>query len=234
MAKTTPTWQQQKYPGPQRRTVKSILCPSFLLVLTIFVGVIFITQLVYAFGFTLSFYTLDVTQLPLGADKTATILIAFVSLLYARRNFAMGVRPILAFDYQVRDNSEMGLQLQGRVFRAKIRNAGSGIAIVSDVRYFLVADDQKSLETSNPTEVIKFLEGLAFRRLSTYDILVLRPGACLAPKEEKAFFETSPQDIKKILRFDVRVSFLGILGDEYIKWIFCAPREFELSLPPEE
>jgi hypothetical protein len=232
MPQTTSDWKQQKYPGAQRRTIRSVLRPSLLLILAVIVGIIFLLQITCVLGFTSSFHNLIEPSFPIGVDKTATILTAFISLLYARKNFAMGVCPVLAFDYRVRDDSEMGIK--GRVFQVKIRNAGSGLAVVSDVQYFLVAaEDQKSLETSNPTEVIKFLECFEYKRLTTYDILVLRPGACLASKEEKTFFETSPQEVRKLKRFDVRISFLGILGDEYIKWIFCVPREVNLSLPSD-
>jgi hypothetical protein len=231
MSRTTSDWKQQKYPGAQRRTIRSILRPSLLLIFALIVGIIFFVQIACILGLTSNFHNLIEPSFPIGVDKTATILTAFISLLYARKNFAMGVCPVLAFDYRVRDDSEMGIK--GRVFHVKIRNAGSGLAVISEVQYFLVAAEGQSLETSNPTEVIKFLEGFQYQRLTTYDILVLRPGACLASKEEKSFFETSPQDVRKLMRFDVRISFLGILGDEYIKWIFCVPREFNLSLPSD-
>lgn len=219
----------RKYPGEQKQRLINRLRPSVLLILLIVFALIIIIQV-------LGHYSVIDPALerifPIDIDKSIVTFSSLLALSFTIKNFALSVRPILSYEYIIAKKSQMSLVGDGDVFQVKLINAGPGVGIVTDAYYCLqLYGKSPEIKTNDPNKVVRLLESANLIRYLNYEIFIPRPGYSFASKEERPFFEISPNDARKIVRLDVRIRLSSVLGDEYEKWFFCIPREKGLSLP---
>jgi len=217
-----------EFPGPQK-TIRR-LKPSFTLALT-WGALPFLTFLMcLQLGASLNVLTPKWSALGARVDAriVATMLMGALSLVYVRRQFALGMRPIIDYRSWQSADSEFGLIDKGdgqKVFVVQIVNVGSGPLIVTSTAYRALFGNDSMPDYSGFGDVRRVLiqRGLQFGR----EVLVINlgEGTALESRGERIVFEMllSAAASSQIRRFDVCIEFEGLLGDLYRKEMFYVP-----------
>ncbi|WP_271270477.1 hypothetical protein [Aliamphritea hakodatensis] len=209
--------------GPQKELIRSILKPNIMLALILIFTISLIYQIGYEYGFFCNSFVL-----PFSLDKTITVYVLLLGTVFAVRNFCLSSKPLINYEYRSNVKSESGLS--DKVFQTKLKNSGNGIAIINSVLYIVkTVDSEEVLKTEEPFKVIEYLEKNGIHHHKDLEILFCSPGYALGSNAEKPLLESAQDVAEKIEFLDMRIRVKSIMNNEFEKWVFCIPRNKDVS-----
>jgi hypothetical protein len=230
------------YPGPQRE-VRRFFTPTRLLYLLAFVALIlFLGSLIGGNSKVLGIpplliHGVDLWKVQIWDNQTtATVIIGLVTLAFVSRQITLGYRPFFNYKCQQTRDSLYALIVRGesgtRYWNVTLQNVGSGPAIVRKSWYRVRFDQTMIAEYAEYEDVMNSLASKGFINGQDCIVTFLSDGWSLAAKSDFTIVELVLEKALKISALDIKVEFEGLLGDRYIKEIFCIPRRGIYPLNP--
>lgn len=155
-------------------------------------------------------------------DASAAIPIALtlVSILIARQQLALGLRPYLA--YSTDDADDGGTEVT-------LVNDGKGLAVMRRMTVTLEPRDTIGELRVSTTKADTLVGLRALDLEDDVDLLFLSAGAPVRGESEVVLCRSTPKGAKVLRRLDVALEFEGVLGDRYRKDVYCVPRAASLG-----
>ena len=196
----------------------------------------------------------------LGTDVAATLLGAFLSLYFLRRQFLHAAMPLL--DYRCRVGPASGVALScddetaARVWVVELSNVGQGAAIITGARYWLELEESGCAGPQRPDFMAWFEQRAdrygsrcrfrcdvhaVERRLAEagledqrqFDLLHFGEWTALSPGESRAIFQLCLADAGAIIALDIELTYQSVVGDRYRREIYAIPRR-QLPAPADD
>lgn len=220
---------KRDYPGPQKATGHFFFSPHKLLGILILVTcLLFIQALLHDNAKLLALPAASILwSIEILDNKSSvTLLIGLLSIGFISRQLSLGYRPF--FNYKCQQTRLSGYALRTSIdkfWSVTLQNVGSGPALVSG-SFYRVSSDLNSLgDYKNYDAAMTSLGDLGFTNGKDCVVTFLSNGWSLAAKSEFIIAELElTKTIDKLQALDIKVEFSGLLGDTYIKEIYCIPR----------
>lgn len=185
-------------------------------------------------------------KLPAGFDAFAdkldgkvlsTVLMGALSLLYVRKQFSFGMRPIADYRSWEESSSHLGLgrkDAEQRFFSVHLANVGAGPMLVRRAEY-RAGPTLPPGAYSDFRSAISEVNRLGLRMGRDISVINLGVGTAMESRGERPVFEVDlgSSAVRLLKVFDVRIEFEGLLGDLYVKELFYVPRRGIDSLQPD-
>ncbi|WP_339783656.1 hypothetical protein [uncultured Marinobacter sp.] len=219
---------RSEHPGPQKKIASKsfIKSPIHYLIFVAFILTVFsILKANVEFtkeDFIWNFELLD--------TKTAiSILVATISLLYARNQFEQGFMPIL--DYRITYSDKNSLDFNSscssnRYLVCSIKNL-SAVAVVTSVNYIVHTKSNGKTECHDYHDLIRVLKSNKLENKEDHSMVYISNGWSLGSNDERVIFELVTEKFsnnEEVTGVDIELEFRSLLGDIYKKEIFCIPR----------
>ncbi|MEP1216444.1 MAG: hypothetical protein ABJM11_20570 [Marinobacter sp.] len=215
------------HPGAQKKLKQKTWIRSPLVYLIAFTSLLSLFSMLQAnidFSEDRMFWSLEL----LDVKTAVTLLVAVISLSYTRNQFEHGYMPIIDYRIMQHSYSSLDFSVDARldsVSACSLRNHNS-VAIVTAVKYSIYARGDH-IECDDYSELIRILESKGLINKIHYSLLFISEGWSLGENDERVIFEIST-DFKDtgtdVSGIDIEVEFRSLLGDMYIKNIYCIPR----------
>jgi len=162
-------------------------------------------------------------------DYTTSIALfaGLFTILFARYQFSLSLKPILSYTPRIRPESEAPLRKCKMFSTTVLENLGTGLAIVIESKYrisFTESDLLKSYRSYS--DVVDELAKLGYIKNKVYWLSYFSKGSTIAANSRLMIFEMPTYLTEKLFAFDIRIEYSGLLGDKYVKEIFCIPRPY--------
>lgn len=224
--------ERQTHPGSQRRVnrLNPLSIPIYLLFTLVSFLVLhaFIKENVDFATFPAAFvWKLNL----LKVNDALMLLVALLGLLVARQQVELSVTPRLMYSCYPTAQSQFGLQVQqGRViWTCKVKNVGSGMAIVRRCAYRVTESVSKSKRKQpfnlSYLDVVKLLRKKGLEPGRDYVLMQYSIGAVIGGGEEQTLLEVNRDALDALKVVDVELVFDGFLGERFEKQIFMVPRD---------
>ena len=152
----------------------------------------------------------------LTVNEGLALLVALVAVIIAQRQFVLNTRPYLHWTTVESD-------FTNRIWRAKLKNHGSGLAIIRSADYSVIFPDQPELKGTYE----EMLTALAKHGIAIgpgFMLARFTPGSALGAGAELGMFEISFDDAKRVRALDIDMRYEGVLGDDFRMRIALIPR----------
>jgi len=156
----------------------------------------------------------------LSVDVSVGLLVSLSGLWLSLRSVSLGFAPYIVYESQLLKQSSAGLgRHRAGYWRVKIRNVGSGTAIIRQ------AEAETAPQNSHWPRQLVMENGLEPRYGEDYLATHISAGYALRPGDELLVFEAKFQTATQLSRLRLRLSYGNALGDRYEKIIDCLPPE---------
>ncbi len=221
------------YPGPQRE-IKRFFSRALFLRLLAFVTFFLLFQTVVRenkqeLGVPpVHIGTVDIWSINLmNSGSAAALIVGILSLMFVNRQVVLAYRPVFNYRSQQTHDSIFALQRDnhgGPFWQVKLQNVASGpaIALRSYYRVSFQSDCLGSYQSY--AEVVRQLGEAGIVNGEDFVLRYISNGWCLASKDECVILEMTLSSAQKLYAFDVAIEFQGLLGDQYVKTVYCVPR----------
>ena len=160
----------------------------------------------------------------LGVTPAAALSGVFATLVLARAQFAMSVRPSLSFSAEIRKSEFFG----ENAWTIRLMNAGPGLAHVDSVSYTISKVAEYTSCNVSRQIFIERLQDAGLHHGRDYHIRLITEGTPLPVvknsgegMEFAAFTLGSLEAVRKMRRLDFRVRVLDTVGDRHEKSLPC-------------
>jgi hypothetical protein len=221
------------YPGPQRE-IRRLLSPThFFHALVVLTTLLFFQSFVHDNRGALHLgpfmvFGIDLWSLQVLDNKSsATLIIGLLSLSFINRQLLLAYRPFLNYRCQQSSTSTFALVgdgNNGNTWKISLQNVGSGTAVVVGSRYRVGTKGGEPAVYEDYDHAMGRLVSYGFTNGVDFVVRYFSHGWSLAGKDDCIIAEIALQKALELDRLDVEVEFKGLLGDRYVKEMFCIPR----------
>lgn len=160
------------------------------------------------------------------ASTAATLTLGFLGLLGIRRQFQIGLRPLITYDrLTVTASTRHVASIDDHdAIVVTLTNTGLGPAVITNVRYNLrLADSGVVFESAVAQELREFLSTVGMHDRDDYVVTAFGRGATIGRDSTRLVGEFPSPFLRRVEDLVLTIDFQGLLGDRYTKRIECVP-----------
>jgi hypothetical protein len=166
----------------------------------------------------------------LGVPTAISLFVGILTLLVVRSQFAMANRPEINYECMPRSTTEHGLPAPdgSRLWAATIQNSGGGLARIASLEYEILLADPAAAGAASSYQPYADAVGVMARCGLTlgqdYWLTSLSSGSAIPAGSAKELCELTLATEQRLLALDARLVVKSILGETFVKEIYCIPR----------
>jgi hypothetical protein len=166
----------------------------------------------------------------LGVPTAISLFVGILTLFVVRSQFALANRPEINYECMPRSKSEHDLPPAdgSRLWAATLQNSGGGLAHITSLEYEILPADPAAAVA--PSKYQRYADAVAVMTRcgltigKDYWLTSLSSGSAIPAGAVKELCELTPAAEQCLLVLDARLVVKSILGETFVKEIYCLPR----------